>query len=140
MKNKTIIALQGDQDSGKSLTIGLLLKLMEKDGFLIFQDKKRKNSKDFFAMVGKNGFKIGICSYGDTAYLIEDRCGRFVDAKCDIIICACHNSGKTVDAVTGFKRYTPEFVKKTIESTSKHQNANNADAIGLLTMVNNFIS
>lgn len=140
MKNKTSIALQGDPDTGKSLAIGLLFDLMIQNGFQIVQDKKRKSSKDFFVIVIKNGIKIGICSYGDVADLIKERCGRFVDAKCKIIIYACHPKGTTVDAIHSFKMYSPVFVPKTVVSKSKQKNANIADAHELLKIVTNLIS
>ena len=135
MKNKTIIALQGDADTGKSITIGLLFEMMKHNGFEVIQDKKQKNSKDFFVILKKNEILIGVSSYGDTEYFIKERCGRFVDAGCEIIVCACHQKGKTVSAVHSFVGYTPAFVPKTVAPPLQQQNSNNADANVILNMV-----
>lgn len=136
MKTKTIIALQGPPNRGKSLTIGILFDLMKDNGYEVIMDKKRKTSKDFFVILKKNGVLVGICSYGDEKYLIQDRCNRFIDAGCEIIVCACHTDGPTVDAVRSFRGFSPVFVVKT-ETTLKFQNQENTrDANKLLEMIN----
>jgi hypothetical protein len=139
MVKKSIIALQGDPDTGKSITIGVLFELMKQNGFQIIQDKKRKNSKDFFVIVKNSGVLIGISSYGDTEYWIKERCGRFVKEGCKIIICACHKKGKTVNAVLSFGEYVPTFIPKTVATTSQQGKANSTDAGRLLRIIDSLI-
>lgn len=140
MKTKTIIALQGPPNRGKSLTIGILFDLMKDSGYKVIMDKKRKTSKDFFVILKKNGILIGVCSYGDTKFYIQDRCNRFVEAGCKIFVCACHEDGQTVDAVNGFRGYTPVFVPKTETSSRFQRTANMEDADKLLNMINGLLS
>ncbi len=91
MVKKSNIALQGDSNTGKSITIGLLFELMKQNRFLVIKDKWKKDSKDFFVILKKGDVLIGISSYGDTEQWIKERCGRFVKTGCKIIVCACHN-------------------------------------------------
>ena len=140
MKNKTIIALQGDQNRGKTETLSLLFKFAIEKGFEIVIDKKKKTSKDFFVIIKKYNIQVGICTYGDKAYLIRDRCNIFINAGCSIMVCACHNKGVTFDIVNSFIDYTPEFIKKTIGLTgSEYDNVNKHDADNLLKRINSLI-
>ncbi|MEO8088129.1 MAG: hypothetical protein ABI763_15005 [Bacteroidota bacterium] len=136
---KSIIALQGDQNSGKSITIGLLFHMMRKNGFQTIKDKARKNSKDFFVILKKNDILIGVSSYGDTEYWIKDRCGKFVIAGCQIMVCACHKEGKTVEAVLSFTEYELVFFAKNFAMSSEQLNANTADAEELLGLVEDLL-
>ena len=86
MPQKIILALQGNPSSGKTITLGTLYDLMKKSGYTVFQDKKRKGSKDFFVVVQKKGILIGLSTYGDAAFWIKDRCSRFVKSGCPIMI------------------------------------------------------
>lgn len=135
---KTIIALRGNKKTGKSTTMGILLDRIRKDdcGYKIILDKYRMNSSDFFVIVKKKGKLIGICSYGDAQNLIKERCDVFVARGCEIIVCACHPSGKTVDAVLSYVAlgYTPEFYEKSIGEAS-----NNSDAETLLQRIDTLI-
>jgi hypothetical protein len=63
----SIITLQGPPDSGKSTSIGMLLKSLPQQF--------------------------------NTDVIITQRCQPFIVANCQIIICACHLEGRTVDAV-----------------------------------------
>jgi hypothetical protein len=96
----SIITLQGPPDSGKSTSIGMLLKsLPQQFNTDVILPRFRPNSIDFFTIVQINGVLVGITSYGDSYNLITQRCQPFIVANCQIIICACHLEGRTVDAV-----------------------------------------
>jgi hypothetical protein len=137
--NRSIIALQGDPNTGKSITIGLLYEMMKQNGFTVVKDKWKKNSKDFFVLLKKNHVLIGVSSYGDTEHWIKERCGRFVNAGCHFIVCACHNNGKTVNAVLSFSDYEPILIHKRISISIEQMNANTSDASELLEIINDLI-
>lgn len=52
-----IIALMGKASKGKSTTFGFVYKRMKQESYTLIQDKKRKNSKDFFVIFEKRGKK-----------------------------------------------------------------------------------
>ena len=137
---KKIIALQGDKDTGKSETIGILLDEMRNNRYTVVQDKKRKNSHDFFVILMKNGKKIGLSTYGDIKRMIIEKIEIFIQFECDIIICACHRKGKTVEAIKGVKGYTPEFVSKSVaQIVSQQARLNQQDAEVLFNKVENLL-
>lgn len=108
-----VIALKGEQNSGKTTTLSLLRKIMvEKAGFTEdYGTFKDLDNGDFrvvllFHQNGKEK-KIGIVTQGD--YAINYR-GKEVSVKshlaymkeqgCDVVVCACTNGKKKIcDAI-----------------------------------------
>lgn len=132
---KNIIALQGNPRTGKTKTIGILYGLMKENGFSVKKDKYKKGSRDFFVLFEKEGRKIGISTYGDTPYQVGHRIEFFVKLNCEIIVCACHENGTTVQALVT-PGYSIELVPKTVSDDKnddvKNQTNNMKDANILL--------
>jgi len=138
---KTILALQGDRDSGKTATITKLFELIKKNGYTVIQDKKRKNSHDFFVIVQKKGKKIGLCTCGDVKWVILSRIEIFIRVNCEVIVCACHRKGKTVEALQSVKGYSIEFFSKAVSANSNdHSKLNARDADILFRRVEDLVS
>ena len=133
---KTLLALRGDKNKGKTSAIAKLFELMKKNGYKIIQDKKKKNSHDFYVIVEKKGKKIGISSYGDIVKLILTRIEIFIEFDCEIIVCACRIGGSTEMAVRGVGGYSIEFFDKLVSNNSNdHSDLNARDAQRLLTRI-----
>lgn len=133
-----LLALRGNQDVGKTSTISKMFEIMKKSGFGIFQDRKRKGSHDFYAIVTKNGKKIGICSYGDVYRLIRLYGDSLVNAGCTVIVVACHLKGRTVDAVEHYRQfgYSVEYIEKLEESKESDE----FNAQRLISRINELVS
>ena len=98
---KTIIALRGNGNTGKSSTIKLVfdmfLKMYKEQISLI--DKGPLNICDITKIFSCNKITIGIESQGDPNSKIFTSLPKFVQKKCDLIICATRTKGKTVRLV-----------------------------------------
>jgi len=129
---KRIIALQGDKDTGKSLTIGILFDNMRNNGYVVVQDKKRKSSHDFFVILKKHGKKIGLSTYGDFKRMIIVKVELFIGLDCEIIVCACHRIGKTVEAIKNVKGCDAEFIPKSVAQKPEEREGLNRKDAGIL--------
>lgn len=111
---KKIIALQGDAGTGKTSTITILYNLLKNANYSDVKPRARK-SHDFFAIVKKGGKTVGISTYGDNTQKIRGsiQCFTLPQYSCDIIVCACHNTGATVRALNT-PGYSIDFVPKTV--------------------------
>ena len=106
--NKTIIAIYGRQEEGKSATIKLAFQhLTTKYPNAIF-DRHLNMSGDILTVVELNGTKIGFESQGDpnSRIISQDTLRKLADQSfdavlggCDIIICATRTEGNTVKKV-----------------------------------------
>ena len=125
---KHIIALQGNPNTGKSTTIAICYDKMIENGYTPLR-KRRSDSYDFSVIFLKGNLKIGITSYGDTPTLILLKVNIFIQAGCDIIICACRGNDSTKETVENIPVYTKDFVIKTeIKDESLHKVSNERDA------------
>jgi hypothetical protein len=137
---KSIVALQGKGDTGKTTTIGILHDKLLKKGFkrenYVEGGQRRKGRRrEFHAIFMVNGKKVGIASVGDLRKHIEPRLREFGKEGCSIIVCACHTRGGTVEVIEEFARtgWDLEFVQK---QHGIDENAlNEADADHLLKKV-----
>ena len=137
---KKIIALQGDKDTGKSETIGILFDKMRNNGYVVVQDKKRKSSHDFFVILQKNGKKIGLSTYGDIKRMIIVTVEVFIELNCEIIVCACHRKGKTVEAIKNVKGYVAEFIPKSVaQKPPERAGLNRRDAEFLFSKIESLL-
>jgi hypothetical protein len=107
-----IIALKGRPNTGKSTTLGILYTMMKQGDYHLFQDKKRRNSKDFYVIFEKAGKRIGLTSYGDTRDAINNLLSYFIQQGCSILLCACHTKGYTLQAVENFTGFTKQYFGK----------------------------
>ena len=137
---KTILTLQGDKDTGKSQTIGILLENVRISGYTIIQDKKRKGSHDFFVILEKKHKKIGLCTYGDVKSLILAKVEIFIKIQCEVIVCACHKKGATVRALESVTGYSVEYLAKTVAAKSTDRSdCNKRDAERLLARIESLL-
>lgn len=164
---KTIIALQGVSNTGKSTTLRLLfrrlvcsphsnpcaidpsfeagkcLKIMPAAFEIgtywddVFDHTNRKAVKDFGVILlykkGEHCIKIGLTSIGDKPDQIRAQLEWFISQGCELMICACHLRGGTVELLEGFRpEWEVQFIPKTVAATPGGQPAaNNADATRL---------
>jgi hypothetical protein len=129
-----ILALQGNKDSGKSTTIGLLYRMLVNNNCIVIKKRRKydgEDSHDFVVILELNGVKIGITTYGDAPSLILNRIEILIKAKCVIIICACHSSGGTVEILQNIRGYSTQPIPKT--------NNNDADARTLFNRIQQLI-
>ena len=131
---KTIIALRGDANTGKSTTIGMIYEELVDKGYNIIQERRtyrNKPSHDFIAILKFNKIKIGITTYGDVPKVITAKIKVLVKAKCEVIICACHKTergyGDYNHSITQFKDYKHMFFGKTINNVASTQNKTNQE-------------
>lgn len=137
-KTKKIICLQGRYDSGKTSTMKRLVKTLLqtykdncKDGLeYLFDDIY---GEDFVRIIKNvNGKKVGINSRGDEWKFIKRWLEILAKNKCDIIFCACHSYGKTVEVIQEFassNNYKLDFVLKDREEVVSKQKTAEETAI-----------
>ncbi len=96
---KTIFALSGVGNSGKTTTLSFLIK--------IFQSKSLSEPKnDDFQVFKYRGYKIAISTYGDCEEILNGNVKDFEDNSCDIAITATLSRGATHDVIEKYKRST----------------------------------
>ena len=97
---KTVIALYGTSNSGKSSTAKLVIDKLDKyNSIEQVRKKTRGNGHDLNVIFKSNTIKIGIETEGDPGTPLEKRLSELSSVGCDIIICTCRTYGKTVEAV-----------------------------------------
>lgn len=118
-----VIALKGEQNSGKTTTLSLLRKNMLE--LAVFEEDyktfKDLDNGDFrvvflFHQNGK-GKKIGIVTQGDYAInyrgkevSVKSHLAYMEKQKCDVVVCACTNGKKKIcDAIN---IYDPKYITK----------------------------
>lgn len=100
---KTIIALWGEANSGKSTTIAYVLERLlerstEADAKLGY--KRRAGPQEvWYAVLNIRGTRVGITSQCDTAEFVNRRVKPLVAAGCRIVVCSTRPSGGSVAAV-----------------------------------------
>jgi hypothetical protein len=120
-----IIALRGRAVSGKTTTIHLLPAILIAHGHRHVSGAIPPDV-DFSAIFENGKFKVGVTSIGDTYEDIHDALTHFVNAGCEVCICACRTWGRTVAAVNCFSTHPVQYVPKTIVSAPAHEAAANA--------------
>jgi predicted kinase len=126
---RTLIALRGVANSGKSTTVKRVfgsLKSRHKDAVM----NHGKFGRDFRVVLTiKRVVKIGIESMGDPNSRLAASLELFVKEGCKVIICATRTRGQTVDAVNNLaKRYEVTWFEQVRSASSKHQASNAAMA------------
>jgi len=137
---KTVIALYGTANTGKSATLRKVYELLK---------AKHPNGPvsneivhhDVRAIININGHLIGIESQGDPSSRIFTSISMFVREKCDLIVCATRTRGQTVVAVENLKpKYEINWIQKLREANeAKHEQANNALASDILKQIQTLI-
>lgn len=99
MKQKTIIAVSGTANIGKSMTISSLGRQIVAAGATT-TDNISKN--DYSAILAYKFKTIGIQTFGDLEELVKNGLIHFFNLKCDIIVIASKGYGATVKAIEEF--------------------------------------
>ncbi|WP_431287444.1 hypothetical protein [Roseateles chitinivorans] len=122
---KTIIALSGAANRGKSTTLRLLIeKIKAKYPTAGIEEKLFKI--DITIILTINGVKVGIETQGDPNSRLGTSLARFVENKCKVIICASRSYGGTVDLVhtAANAGYEVKWVDKIKVDPREHGRAN----------------
>lgn len=101
---KYVLANQGRANQGKSKSIINITEALVK----MYPNYSRKDgqldySQDIYIILEINNHLIGIESQGDPNSRLKSSLIKFVNEKCDIIICATRTCGETVNAVNKLK-------------------------------------
>lgn len=136
---KTIIALRGKGNSGKTTTIRILHDLLLTNGYTQVRSNFRIDSGDFIAIFKKKNKLVGVTSSGDTYDLVHDRLQEMVDEDCKICVCACRTFDRvppgTNAAILEFQNYVNEFIEKTVDESNRQSTTNSRDAKILLDRI-----
>lgn len=139
-----IFVLKGLSDSGKTTTLKLVDDLLNKkysNPKPIDSKYSNNKPKDFWVIydLNVNGkiIRVGLETGGDDYGYIYEDVKRFLLKKCEIIFCACHPSGKTLEAINTYKYHggTVTFIETIREPDKTKSDAKNkADALKLIQM------
>jgi hypothetical protein len=102
---KTIIALTGRANCGKTKTLIRVLDLLEKEPGAKVIQTGTIGQFDKFAIILIGRTKIGITTPGDPPpnLVLPHYLKIFIEVECDIIICACRTKGSTRDAIRKYE-------------------------------------
>ncbi|MEN6511556.1 MAG: hypothetical protein ABFD00_06960 [Chloroherpetonaceae bacterium] len=109
---KTIIAIWGNANSGKSTTIKLIYtKLIEIYQQIKVLHKGPSNTFDITKIIQIEDIKVGIESQGDPNSNLFNSLRLFSKEKCQIIVCATRTKGNTVNEVMKYEnQYAYEVI------------------------------
>ena len=125
MKSKTIIALRGVANQGKTTSIKIAYELL-KDAYPKAHIEEFYIGVDITVIITVNGVKIGIESQGDPNSRLFQSLRHFVGIGCKVIICATRSRGATVEAVNAFAgKYQIKWYPKSGASSTSKQVADN---------------
>src|SRR5260370_4813828 len=101
---RTIVALCGARDVGKTTTIRLVYEKLAQEGKLI-DPGRRSRSEIKSAILEIGGVKIGFASQGDVDEILEENLEPLFEAGCSVIVCATHTSrSRTYSVVKQLER------------------------------------
>lgn len=98
--NKTIFALQGPGNAGKTTTIRMAYMMCRPSDTPVCDDFVADD--DFICTLNLNGVKVGFASGGDWPSAVKGALDKLVE--CQIIVCATRTRGGTVTEVNKFTR------------------------------------
>lgn len=141
---KTILALRGKANTGKSTTIRILHDLLIQYDFELINSNLANTNGDFIAVFKKNEKLIGLTSSGDLYDFVHDNLVELIDDGCELCICACRTYDRvppgTNAAVEEFTDFQHQFVEKTYDDNALSQvSTNRNDAQNLLTLIESLI-
>ena len=125
---KTIEALSGPSNHGKSTTLSMFADLI-KTAFptSVLAERQYKVDRTLILMI--DGHKVGIETQGDPGSRLEVSLRAFVDAHCEVIACACRLRGDTVELVKAVERhgYSINWFAKSKSAAATHHLRDNID-------------
>lgn len=137
--NRTIIAIWGNADTGKSSTIKNVYELIKKNHksvTVLYEGPK--STFDITKIIKINEVKIGIESQGDPNSNLFSSLKLFYDEKCEIIICATRTKGNTVNEVMKYERqfkYDVIWLSNLFSSQKEIKYLNNRSAEFIYTLI-----
>lgn len=136
MKIKTIIAVRGVANQGKSASIKIAYSLL-RERYPTAKIEELHIGVDITVVITIDGVKVGIESQGDPNSRLFQSLDHFVDIGCKVIVCATRSRGATVEAVNSLAgKYRIEwYPKQSVSSASKHAVANRSVAQQIVAAV-----
>lgn len=133
-----IIALLGDENTGKSHTINLAYAYLVRDNFQqipgVFRQLGNPKHEDFLDILHKNGMKVGIIGMGDLVGELRRSLLYLEQQGCHSVICACRTKPNLEKVITNFPHH--QFFRKTPSpSESLNRIVNVADARVLIAAI-----
>ena len=111
---KYLFALSGKKNSGKSQTIRTAIEMLTDNYPDATIEHNHTTKKDIQTVLTINGWKIGIDSQGGSL-------DSFVNAGCDVIVCATRTSGPTVNAVKALRGFDVQWIEQPEQSQAHEQ-------------------
>ena len=141
MKNKTIIAVRGVANQGKSTTIKISYSLL-KELYPTANIKEMCVGVDITVVITVGRVKIGIESQGDPNSRLFQSLEDFVKIGCKVILCATRSRGATVEAVNSLASIflVKWYPKQGVSSKLKRAAADLSDAQQIVAAVQEAIS
>lgn len=136
MKIKTIIAIRGVANQGKSASIKIAYSLL-KGIYPAAKIEELYIGVDITVVMTIDGVKVGIESQGDPNSRLFQSLDHFVNIGCKVIVCATRSRGATVEAVNSLAgKYRVEwYPKQGMSSESKQAAANQSVAQQIVAAV-----
>jgi hypothetical protein len=117
---RTILALRGIADSGKSTTISLVYNHFRQQGAKVIYGGERARRRERGPMEVKgavleiDGVLVGFASPGDRPDILQPLLEALIKRGCIVIVCATHTRGGTVEVVQelGRQGFQVEWIEK----------------------------
>ena len=104
--NKTIYAVQGTADLGKTETLNILIDLLSSVAYNYSIEKYNEGTNDRHASFTINKTKICVCTAGDNEDEANGNLAYIKKNKADVVFTACHETSST--ARKALKEYAEE--------------------------------
>jgi hypothetical protein len=129
---KTIVALQGVGNSGKTTSIKKAYQLLI-DAYPDATVEVILNRVEITVIININGALVGIESQGDPRSRLPKSLDHFVRVGCEVIVCATRSYGGTVEAVKALDgRYHIQWLTKDAKQEPKAQEIDNKETAVLI--------
>jgi len=140
MSRRTIFALKGVSNTGKTQTINFVRRFIEEcyKDCKTAHDPLRRGSKEITLILQVGNTKIGIESQGDPNSRLFNSIPYFVNQGCDIIVCATRTRGATVELVKSYEKYEIKWYSPNAVSSGAVE-ANTQKAQEIFTDINKLI-
>lgn len=109
-----LIRVKGRKNIGKSQTIRTAVEMLTTNHPDATFEHNHTTKADMRVVLTINEWKIGIDSQGGSLDL-------FVNAGCDVIVCATRTSGPTVDAVNALRGFQRQWIEQPEKSRAHEQ-------------------
>ncbi|MCB9336595.1 MAG: hypothetical protein H6577_00545 [Lewinellaceae bacterium] len=98
---KTIIAIYGTANVGKSMTLSRLGRQLQANGAITTDDISRNDYRAVFNYLNRI---VGVQTFGDINWMVEEGLNHFLNQSCDIIAIASKTYGGTTRTLNEFAR------------------------------------